>query len=348
MAGTFTLTEDAARYGVTDPGVIDYFNTDQYGGFMLAMNAAASAHNWVSGQAASFTADLPDGHHMLFTGTPFQYTVYVPKLGTATSFAIDSMVYEAPDGTPLVRFAHDVDNGAGLGDGNVLALTNAKVNFVGNSANNVFTPTVDTLDVKFDGGGGFNTVDLRGHTTYNGIAMHAGTPFTGVAPDGTFVLSFTWEDSFHLTYRSPNYDFSNVQRVVADTWAIAYDLNGNAGEAYRLYQAAFDRHPDLPGLGFQINALDMGFALHDVAQNFLNSPEFQSLYGTNVSDEAYITALYHNVLHRDPDPGGYAYQLDALKTYDRAQLLENFSESPENQANVLGSIYAGIVYTPDH
>lgn len=36
-----------------------------------------------------------------------------------------------------------------------------------------------------------------------------------------------------------------------DTW-VSFDINGPAGQVYRIYQAAFNRKPDLPGLGFWI------------------------------------------------------------------------------------------------
>jgi hypothetical protein len=329
MAGTFILTEDAARYGVTDPSVIDYFPTEIYGDILWAIENAA--HGWIMGQPTGFTYTLPDGYHLVLSGTPRQYGSWQPGF----SFHI--------------RFTPDPVNGAAFStEGNTLDLTIAKMNLFGNSADNIFAPTVDTIYPEFDGGAGFDVIDLRGHTGNYGLHMSPSIPFTGVRADGVYDLSFTWLDSIGETYRSPDYGISNVERVIADTWAIAYDLGGNAGQAYRLYQAAFDRQPDLPGLGYQINALDQGLPLPYVAQNFLNSPEFQTLYGTHLSDEDYITALYANVLHRAPDPGGFAYQVDALKHFDRAQLLVNFSESPENQANVIGNIYAGILYVPDH
>jgi hypothetical protein len=37
------------------------------------------------------------------------------------------------------------------------------------------------------------------------------------------------------------------------TRAVALDVDGAAGQAYRLYQAAFDRAPDKNGLGYWIN-----------------------------------------------------------------------------------------------
>ena len=127
---------------------------------------------------------------------------------------------------------------------------------------------------------------------------------------------------------------------------VAFDGEGNAGMAYRLYRAAFDREPDLPGLGYHIASLDRGVNIVEVARQFIASPEFQGLYG-NPGNEAFVRELYHNVLHREPDAPGLAYHIRNLETtHTRADVLVGFSESPENKAAVIGSISSGIVYEP--
>jgi serralysin len=125
---------------------------------------------------------------------------------------------------------------------------------------------------------------------------------------------------------------------------IAIDINGDAGLAYRLYQAAFNRKPDIGGLGYQMHDLDIGVSLEQVASNFIASPEFQRTYG-NVNDTQFLTLLYNNVLHRAPDAGGLQFHLDEFaRGESRAEMLIHFSESPENQANVIGDIQYGMVY----
>ena len=121
---------------------------------------------------------------------------------------------------------------------------------------------------------------------------------------------------------------------------------GNAGETFRLYQAAFDRTPDKSGMSFWIKAMDDGHTLLDVATSFMNSSEFVQKYGANTSDAQFIAALYQNVLHRAPDAAGYDFWLQALHDTSRAQVLTNFSESNENQAQIVGTIQHGIDYTP--
>jgi serralysin len=137
-----------------------------------------------------------------------------------------------------------------------------------------------------------------------------------------------------------------VERIhFSDQFAVATDIAGHAGQAYRLYQAAFDRAPDLPGLGYQLNDLDNGNSLSWVAGNFIASPEFASRYGTDLDDTQFLDLLYQNVLHRAPDAGGLQFHLDEFaQGQTRADMLTHFSESPENQANVIGQIDNGILF----
>lgn len=148
----------------------------------------------------------------------------------------------------------------------------------------------------------------------------------------------------------------DVERLAWDDLAIGWDLDGVAGHAYRLYKAAFDRIPDLPGLGYWIARLDAGARMLDVASGFLASEEFRDLYGQDPDNAAYTLALYLNVLDREPDADGYAYWNARLSgepwegvwhgTVTREQMLIDFSESPENKANVIGLIADGVSYQP--
>lgn len=136
----------------------------------------------------------------------------------------------------------------------------------------------------------------------------------------------------------------NIERVFFSNVTLAFDGTGAAG--YRLYRAAFDRTPDTPGLGYWIAQLDRGLSLQDVAWNFINSVEFQQKYGANLSNEGFITALYNNVLHRAPDANGLAYWTGVIQGgyLTRHGMLAEFSESPENIAQVIGSTQNGVEY----
>lgn len=123
-------------------------------------------------------------------------------------------------------------------------------------------------------------------------------------------------------------------------------MGQNAGQAYRLYRAAFDREPDRAGLGYWMDSLDDGVPLNTVAGGFIGSQEFAQRHGASLSEEDFVAVLYDNVLDRAPDDAGCAYWLDELQggRRDQADLLVGFSESAENQQAVIGLIQNGIAY----
>lgn len=139
---------------------------------------------------------------------------------------------------------------------------------------------------------------------------------------------------------------TGVERLKFTDTSLAFDSAGTAGQAFRLYQTAFNRSPDQGGLGFQVNVLDKGAGLASVAANFIASPEFASTYG-NLDNTQFVNQLYLNVLKRGADTGGLAYHVGNLNSgfNARADVLVGFSESAENQAALIGVISAGMVYT---
>jgi Ca2+-binding RTX toxin-like protein len=140
---------------------------------------------------------------------------------------------------------------------------------------------------------------------------------------------------------------SGIERVVFSDGALAFDLAGSAGQAYRLYAAAFDRKPDVAGLSYWIGAMDAGQSLGEVAVNFTRSGEFTTMYGATHTPADFLTKLYEHVLHRAPDQAGYDYWLDVMnKGVSEGEVLGNFGESNENQAQVIAQIQNGIWYTP--
>ncbi|MYM70246.1 DUF4214 domain-containing protein [Pseudoduganella sp. FT55W] len=188
---------------------------------------------------------------------------------------------------------------------------------------------------------------------HNGATLHGGA--------GIDTVVYSDADSFFRVTRNGNqavvnYQFGattsdtlvDVERLLFNTKAIALDIDGNGGQAYRLYQAAFGRTPDQAGLGYWIKALDQGSSLKQVASQFVASAEFIARNGgAAVDDAGFVTLLYNNVLHRAPDVAGQQYWFDALhNNATRAEVLVSFSESAENQAALIGVIGNGFEYTP--
>ncbi|MBX6742104.1 MAG: DUF4214 domain-containing protein [Acetobacteraceae bacterium] len=116
-------------------------------------------------------------------------------------------------------------------------------------------------------------------------------------------------------------------------------LNEAAAEIARLYDTVLGRLPDAGGLANWRNAMEAGgMSLQAVAASFTASLEFQSKYGT-LDDAGFVTALYQNTLHREPDAPGLANWTDALAHgMSRAEVVLGFSESAEHIANTAPNI----------
>ncbi|WP_284178597.1 M64 family metallopeptidase [Rhabdaerophilum sp. SD176] len=135
-----------------------------------------------------------------------------------------------------------------------------------------------------------------------------------------------------------------IERLQFSDGTLAIDTPGNAGQVYRLYQAAFARTPDTPGLKHNVGLVDGGLTIQEMASAFIASAEFDQKYGADPSDSSYITALYQNVLGRAPDPSGFSGWQGRLDdgSWTRTTMLLGFSESPENISNVANAIANGI------
>lgn len=182
-----------------------------------------------------------------------------------------------------------------------------------------------------DGGAGRDTVVLDGkRADYSVTAANGG---------------FTVADSKGLDGSD---SLIKVERLVFADTSMALDHEGIAGQAYRIYQAAFNRAPDKGGLGFWISMMDNGVSPLTVAQSFVDSDEFKGMYGATPNNRDTLTKLYDNVLHRAPDPGGFAFYLELLdkKIINTADMLAELSESAENKAALIGVMQNGFEYTP--
>lgn len=136
-----------------------------------------------------------------------------------------------------------------------------------------------------------------------------------------------------------------VERLeFADTkWAL--DIDGIAGQAYRLYKAAFNRVPDPEGVGYWMHFMGLGVSLIEVANAFTASKEYMSLYA-NSSHDVLVRTYYRNILGREPDKAGADFWVDVLKKGSATvpEVLVAISESLENVTVVGSQIKNGFAY----
>jgi len=156
---------------------------------------------------------------------------------------------------------------------------------------------------------------------------------------------------------SEGFDYINsIERIVFSDSSLAFDTesSNSAGGIYRTYQAAFNRTPDKVGFGYWIDRADNGASAVQMAEGFVWSAEFQTLYGVTTSDnylvgndvEAVVDLFYRNVLGRAPDQGGLDYYASTIVAQDKTggRVLAEIADSAENRANLLPTIESGMQY----
>lgn len=265
----------------------------------------------VAGASAYYHIQLKNVELLAFSNTTVNLTTLFPAAAAAPA---------GTAGSDTLNGGSDNDSLSGLAGNDTLGGGAGKDSLNGGAGN-------DTLD----GGSGIDTAVYSGNRSGYTI-QSTSTGFTVTDNTGAEGID----------------TLSNVERLrFADT-SVALDTSGNAGQAYRIYQAAFDRQPDAGGLSFWIHFMDSGNTLTQVANEFINSAEFQNLYGSNPTTGQFITMLYNNVLHRAPEQAGYDVWVNSVAAgaTTREQALMGFSESTENQATLAGVIGNGIDYTP--
>ncbi|HWJ60700.1 MAG TPA: DUF4214 domain-containing protein [Acidimicrobiales bacterium] len=124
----------------------------------------------------------------------------------------------------------------------------------------------------------------------------------------------------------------------------------NVDPVVRLYRAFLGRAPDANGLRYWIAkkravAPAKTWTVTQLANQFTASSEFQRKYGA-LSNKAFVTRIYTDVLGRPADPNGVTFwtkQLDT-KRRTRATVMVGFSESPEYKRKQAANTDVAIAY----
>lgn len=114
----------------------------------------------------------------------------------------------------------------------------------------------------------------------------------------------------------------------------------------RLYRAYFDRAPDAAGWEYWNRVHSSWVPLTDISWAFAAGAEFN--LGGGKTDTELVTYIYREVLHREPDPGGFQYWVSQLdQGLSRGAIVLYFSESIEfinrTVQAVTGGCYLGDV-----
>jgi len=365
-SGADTLTGGMGANTFVYNGLNGEFNTDSVADLIAS---ADTITNWDTGTGNQiyFAGKELHGANVasassLYAGvTANALATFSPSNNTLESKieAISRTLVAADDGTAVV-FNHGTDAYLYVRGNNIVGgqAGNALVKFAGmTSAGLSFSDGMATgisaIGITLTGTNDADTLvgTLKNDVLKGGLGndtLHGADGTDTAVFSGAFASSMVTKTDGGYTVQGPDGTDSlvGVERLKFDDKSLALDIDGVAGKAYRLYETAFNRTPDLAGLGYWIAQMDRGVSLLDMGNAFAQSEEFKAAAGnTSVS---IITYLYDAVIHRAPDHAGLDYWVSVL---DRnlstvGEVITYFSESPENIAGTASLIGQGIEYIP--
>lgn len=326
--GSYTVTATATdAAGNVSPGVTVSFLIDATAPSVPTASLSSGSGGVVLGNQPAFSGTGEAGTTITLVNTDGE-VIGRTTVGAAGSWGITANPLANGNYNISVRSTDAADNQATAAAPMAFAIDSA-LNRTGSAGNDSLTGSAGNNALQ--GLGGIDT------------ALYAGARagYTVAASTNGFTVSSSADGLDSLI---------GVERITFGDASLALDIEGNGGQAYRLYNAALDRAaPDLAGLGFWIDILDKGvYTLRQVAAEFIKSAEFIGKYGAAPSTESFVSNLYLNVLNRPLDEPGYIYWVNAIDTIgvSREEVLVQFSESNENKLQIIGSIENGFDYVP--
>ncbi len=139
-----------------------------------------------------------------------------------------------------------------------------------------------------------------------------------------------------------------TQRVYAsqDRSSVAVELvqsDAFAGDMLLdLYQTAFGRQPDNAGAEYWKAIMRSGARFDDIGAYFLASEEYYRSAGSTT--EGFVTTLYRDILHREPDSAGLGYWVDLMNSgrISRVEVGKNFYMSLESRRDRTARMYERV------
>jgi uncharacterized protein DUF4214/beta-propeller repeat-containing protein len=133
---------------------------------------------------------------------------------------------------------------------------------------------------------------------------------------------------------------------VANSFFTNPDFYTNAKFLSKAYIGILRRDPDGSGWWDWWGAMHAGMTPAAVMPFFLSADEYVMIYGSLQSNTDFVTALYRNILGRDPDATGLNDWVGALTSgaWTRAQLALSFVQCDEFDASTQNRINTDLMY----
>jgi len=261
-------------------------------------------------------------------------TLNAAAVSAANSINLMPGAVSTIDGARLAMGASTVIEHASGGDGNDAITGNAAANWLrGMRGDDRLTGhgSNDTLD----GGAGNDTLD-GGTGTDTSVFRGSMLDYAVAKTDGGRSVQDTvaGRDGFDVLV--------DIERLSFSDLTLAFDTGGDPGNAYALWNAAFDRAPTPEEIGRWIAPFDAGHDIVHVAQAFIDA------YAPGISYHDEVFILYQNVVGTAPGQFETDYYVGILGRGEmtQAELFVFAAKHDLNQADYVELVAGGISYTP--
>ena len=164
-------------------------------------------------------------------------------------------------------------------------------------------------------------VNTAGNDVFDGLASTDSVTYSDASTNYTVSLRPSGDVVVFDRDGNGDTDFLlNVETLIFSDQTIDLTNFSNASqlnsaemvELAKMYAAYFNRAPDSTGLFFWADKLAEGLSLEAIAEFFFDQPETRALYPDPDNTDAFVTAIYDNVLGRVPDGPGFEFWSNAL------------------------------------
>lgn len=238
-----------------------------------------AAQTWVGNVTVATSSHIQiayGGHVQNYYGSGFTYNDYTVTGGTVYSsnhYAFGQKIYEIVGGNySAVTIANHINSG-NIGALFTYVFAGADT-LHGSSQNDVINGYAG--DDRINGGSGNDLLE-GGAGIDVVISSGARSQYTLTKTSNGYQL----QDN---TYNRDGTDtLISIERIQFSDTKIALDLDGNAGKVYRLYEAAFNRTPDKPGLAYWIWQADEGASFTVIASAFSGASNSRTSTATSTT-----------------------------------------------------------------
>jgi CSLREA domain-containing protein len=204
-------------------------------------------------------------------------------------------------------------------------------------------------------GAGAPTTDERGFQIPAGAAVDVGafqTTAIALSTPNQRYVNAVYEILLHRPADAPGLAFWTGllnQGVSPATIVLDIESSGefHAGQVQSFFQHLLHRPADPQGLQFFVSALGHGATPEQVEEAIVSSPEYFQLHGG--TNAGFVTALFQDVLNRQPDAGGLAsFEQRLANGVSRGTVAALIFSSPEYLNDLVASDYQTLLgRTPD-